>query len=523
MKKLKTFAAVLCILTLAAATATAESKLNEEFGSFGIKSIGIYTESYEDERVEDFESEYLDAYMMQYVNTFRYTLCDYNAVTPKLMTPNYPLEGAKNATELDVMVSNGVSFMTEEEGWKTSIIDNFEGGSLAELREQAAADGRDAVLVVRYYSINYYVPFSGYSSVSSGGYSYTTTTTTAKVGKLMKGLGLLPALELYDVKSGVRLWFSANWTGTINNAAEGYDMHNKNAGDLFVDETAVADGSTLETEAVANMVAMAITSHDFPAASASGSRNEAVVAAQSSSSHMFWTDYPEYEKFGTFIGLGYNIGYVGDYDIYYHDENLNDYDEEGNPIPDEHVGTAEKNIMHTLTIPIFAFGTKNIAIEPSFYFGFMQPKTASITYTYLQETEETEVTETGEASVWGLTVGLDAAVKYYLRFSDTVSAFIGGRGLIEMWLINVNPENEEINSYNFGDSVGGLAQLDYFTLNASILAGVRLDTKTPIEFYGMFTPVGPGGDPMITAGMTWHGIPIGVTPHSKNTDPIMAW
>ena len=119
---------------------------------------------------------------------------------------------------------------------------------------------------------------------------------------------------------------------------------------------------------------------------------------------------------------------------------------------------------------------------------------------------------------------MDLAFKYYLRFTDTMSAFIGGRGLAEAWLMTVNPENEELNSYDFDDRVGGLAQLDYFTFNASILAGVRIDSKTPFEIYAMVTPVGPCDSIMVTAGFNWHGAPIAWSaPHAKNTDVFMRW
>ena len=539
MKKLKTVITAVCILLIAAAAATAESGLNEEFASFGISSIGIYSEGYTDERVEDFAATYSEAYMMQYVNTFRYTLCDYNAVTPKLMTPQYPLGEESVSPVIDALVNEGISFAAEQMSWKTGIIDDFTGGSLADLRAKAEADGYDAVLVTRYYKVDYFVPFSGYSSVTTGGYNYTTTTTRANVGKLQSGMALLPAMELYDVKSGVRLWYSANWTGSPGkDATEKYDYHLKNVEEFFVEESTLSAGYTLESAAVATMVSSTMAAGDFPQASASDSRDEAAVAGQTGSSHLFWTDYPEYERFGTLIGIGYAVGYMGSYDIYYRDGDRNDYDDDGNEIPYDLVGTAAHNLMHTMTIPVFAFGTRNISIEPGFYFGLMQPKKASITYTYATGeyeniydqydnyigSEEVVETETGNATVWGLTVGMDIALKYYLRFTDTLSGFIGGRGLAEAWLITVNPENEDIDSYDFDSRVGGLAQLDYFTFNASILAGVRIDTKTPFEIYGMVTPVGPGGSPMITAGFNWHGAPVGWTaPHAKNTDTMMRW
>ena len=537
MKKLKRVLVVVCITVIATAAATAEAELNEEFASFGISSIGVYSEGYADERVDDFEATYLEAYMMQYVNTFRYTLCDYNAVTPKLMTTNYPLGEETVSADIDALVSEGVAFAAEQMNWKTGIIDDFAGESLVDLRAKAEADGYDAVLVTRYYKVDYFIPFSGYSSVTTGGYSYSTTTTRAKVGKLQSGLALLPAMELYDVKTGVRLWYSANWSGsTGKDAMDKYDYHLKNVEDFFIEESTVGAGNTLETEAVANMVSMTLAAGDFPEASASGSRDEAAVAAQSASPHLFWTDYPEYKSFGTLIGIGYSIGYMGDYDIYYRDSDLNDYDDDGNEIPYALVGTAEHNLMHTMTIPMFAFGTKNISIEPGFYLGLMQPKKTSITYTTTEQqeiedefgfpigTEPVEVTETGNATAWGLTVGMDLAFKYYLRFTDTMSAFIGGRGLAEAWLMTVNPENEELNSYDFDDRVGGLAQLDYFTFNASILAGVRIDSKTPFEIYAMVTPVGPCDSIMVTAGFNWHGAPIAWSaPHAKNTDVFMRW
>ena len=238
--------------------------------------------------------------------------------------------------------------------------------------------------------------------------------------------------------------------------------------------------------------------------------------------HLFWTQDPSYNFFGTLIGIGYSFDYIGNFNIYRIDEDLS-YMSSSKP---QLVGTIENAMMHRLTVPIFTFAAKNISFDPAFYFGIMHGGSTTITYTDYEPNypnSPTEVEKTSDvSSVLGFSVGLDVALKYYLRISDNFSTYIGARSLVEMWLVNVTADG--INSYEFESKVGGLAQLDYFTLNASVMAGIRFDTEKPFEIFGMFTPIGPGGGAMLSMGLRWHGVSFEwVEPHSKNVAVDMRW
>jgi len=532
MKVLKT-AAVLLIFLNILITASAESKLDRDFAAFGIESIGIYTEGYKDERVEDFSSAYLNAYSSQSIYTFRRVLCNFEGVTPKLMTSGYPLKGKTTATDVDNMLGGEINSYLESLNWKTDIINDFNGGSLKELLAEGLAQGFDAVMVGRYYSVEYFIPISGYNSINFG----SSIMNTTRVGELQQGLALFPALELYDTKTGIRLWYSAYHTGThIRDNELPYQKYVDNAEAFFV------EGDAPERAAVETMVSLSLADNSFPPAVASGERNSDMAEARQAKErrqHLFWTQDPSYNFFGTLLGIGYSFDYIGDFDIYREDEDTR-YSADF-PEGPQLVGTVENAMMHRLTVPIFTIAAKNISFDPAFYFGIMSGGSTSITYTDYESnypdspTEEEKTSDV--SSVWGLSVGMDVALKYYLRISDNFSSYIGARGLIEMWVVNVSGDEirplgdysgdygeDAISSSEFLSKVGGLAQLGDFTLNASVMAGIRFDTDKPFEIFGMFTPIGSGGGAMLSVGLKWYGISFEwIEPHSKNVAVDMRW
>lgn len=340
-----------------------ESHLSEDFASFGVGSIGIYVESYEDERVPDFVKAYTDAYLNPYKSGPSYTMSspinDYNGITPKLMTPGYPLGRKAEPVDADLLddldlddgdletvlnmgvenwiVGEGLASYVAEWGWEQGFIHDFEGGNLFDLRVKAQDDGYDAVLIARYYKVEYWVPSS----------------RNEESGQLKEGLAFVPALELYDCASGVRLWYSAYWTGSPESATEAEKLVQvANFESLFV------TGNWPVIEAAVVMADSTLGGAGFPKASQSGERDEKVVVSCLGSSHLFWTDYPEYEEFATILALGYSFSYIGDFTLYtteYYGPNADTANV---------VGTAKGAMVHSLNFPYLAWGWKNFAIEP---------------------------------------------------------------------------------------------------------------------------------------------------------------
>ena len=144
---------------------------------------------------------------MQDPKFFRYRYCNYDLVTPPLTSLDYPL--VKNAAEeIDSLLKQEIEQSLTNLGWQIEMIENVEDIRLSGLLSDSAATGLDAVLVVRYTPITYILPIQNYVERSGSG------TSTADIGKIKKGRGLIPALELYDTKTGARLWYSAYHTET---------------------------------------------------------------------------------------------------------------------------------------------------------------------------------------------------------------------------------------------------------------------------------------------------------------------
>jgi len=523
MKLCKRVIAVLGILVFCAASLWAESELNKYFVDFGIKSIGIYTEGYEDTRVKDFEKAYNKAYASQDVGMFRYTLCRYVGVTPKLTTPRYPISGVSSQTQIDTFLGNELSSYLEALHWDNTIIKDFDGGNLSKLLAHAAEKNIDAALIVRYYPIEYFVPFSGFRRIER----YSTITLSAAVGGLNKGLGLIPAMELYDTETGVRLWYSAYFTGTVDRKKKlRSQVYQRNAANLFI------SGDDPEKEAASVMVQSVMDAGSFPKASASGNRNEDIVQSQRPGiSKIFWSDDPIYDLYMTLVGLRYNYEYIGNFEIWYYDKEYNDGYDYGTEYDPVSVGSVPNAMIHMLGWPVFTIATGNISLEPSQYVGIMQPTSSTIKYTdYVDDdnnpyTEPQPVEKSVDMNVWALKLGFDLSFKYFFRLQDAFSAYIGGKGLIEMWQVFHNSGQDESYGGKFVENVPALMRYDdSWLINASILAGLKWETGSPVELFGEFTPVGPGGTPMISAGIIWNALTVGwVSPHSKNVKPLMRW
>jgi hypothetical protein len=214
-----------------AAAVLSESWIDPDFEQFGPSSVGIYTEPHIDTRIAYFEAllrrdlDFRDVYWWaiyyKKIYAFKDYLCHYASITPPLTLPGSLLKGkgvmSEDDTPLDTMLSEHPAFYTDKLGRQSSVIDDFNGGKVKDLIQQAREEGLDAVLLVRYYPIRYYIHFSGYEErtgdwVSGDVYQFVTS---ANIGDIQDGFGLLPALELYDTRTGLRLWYSAYYTSHI--------------------------------------------------------------------------------------------------------------------------------------------------------------------------------------------------------------------------------------------------------------------------------------------------------------------
>ena len=495
-------AVLFLFLILVIFPAATENYIDENFSAYGIQSIGIYTESYADARSDDFVFEVAairaNGILMD-ADFFRYRYSNYDLITPPLTTPEYPLEkGAETAT--DKLLRAGITEYLDEQGWPNGYIEDFQTGTLADLLAAAQQEGFDAALVVRYTPILYLVPVENYKPSSAG------SKATADIGKIKKGMGLYPAIELYDTQSGSRLWYSAYHAGQqVLPKKKSYTENTETAEEFF----AHTDKGAAEA-AVDKMTALTFSSENtpFPAASVSGSGN-AELTGNPAIMHMFWTDFPAYARYGNSWGIGYSLDYVGNYPIRYKDNISEDS-------PVEQAGTLANLIMHNIYMPFFSVAYRNIMLDPSLHLGFTLPTYANIEYDDIKKYGSIEHTLDAAAASF-TSLGLDLSLKYSLRFTDQLSAYIGGSAEAAFWWQQI--QGYETTADNFTDSFSALyTNYDInLLLNASVLAGVRWDIKTPVELYTEFTPVGPGGGLMVSAGVRFIPFTYGfIDPHARN-------
>ena len=526
MNTIKKTLILVAALLLCAVFVSAENWLNDSFADFGIENIGIYTEAYQDERVEDIETDYVYAYTAQDVSYFRYVLCNYDPVTPQLTSSGYPLggnTGSSNEINTDTVLQGELSDYLSRLNWDSSIISDFSGGTLKTLLSKAASEGLDAVLVVRYYPVDYFIPIENYKQSTSYGYSYTTTTYSASIGKLATGMSYIPAMELYDAKTGLRLWYSAYLTGTVSwQDAAPYQFYVNTAKELF------AEGDSTGGEAAEKLIAMTLDNEKapFPKPADSGSRNDAMAASQASAkaaANMFWSDLPNYKNPGSLISFGYTFDYLGD--IPFYDDDDISYDD-GVDAGATAAFTFKGLTAHRLDMQMFSFGTGNIWIEPNMYMGFVPEVTMqNVSVSVYNEWSDSWTTYVDDLTASGFYMGFDLTLKYFLRFDEIFSAYIGGRGTFELLFLEYENENGNISTSQYEAVTTGLMGLGSGAyLTASAVAGLRWDLDTPIEIYGMFTPLGAGGGMAFAGGITWHCLPVDwLSPYSKNVDGSIAF
>ena len=521
------------LLCLFAAPLFSETLLDKSFSEYGIESIGIYTEGYKDARSDNFLAEILvmkENTLLNDPGFYRYRYCNYDLVTPPLTTPGYPLNGTTSGA-VNNSLEKGLAAYMKKLGWKTDVISDFTSGGLTELLKHAADKNLDAVLVARYTPINYIVPIENYNE------SWLSGRKSAATGALQTGIGLIPALELYDIKTGARLWYSAYHTGhQIIIKKETYQSYADKAEEFFIildtsdveedPELAVSIllgefdnffmGSNADEEAVSKMIDLTMkeVEQPFPDSSNSEKRNDSRTG-EGSLRHALWTDYPSYGFYGTKWGIGYTFDYMGKFNLYYRDNSYG-FDQ----VAPEVIETDSNAVMHKLTIPFYSIATGNLSIDPGIYVGYVPPFTQNISYTEIKKDYPGYTKtpgQTAKATVSAFSVGLDLSVKYYLRIADKVSFYGGVKGSAGTYFPIVESELSE--KGDFKQNGEGLLFIDGpdLTVTASIMAGIRFDRQKPFEVFALYTPVGQSGDPVFSIGIKWMPFTYGwVEPYSTN-------
>ena len=482
--------------------AAAENYLAADFNDYGIQTIGIYTESYPDTRSDNFVFEVAalrsNGILMD-VDFFRYRYSNYDLVTPPLTTLSYPLDGAAAGKEVPVLNMRVQEYL-EAAGWSAQLIEDFSGGTVEHLLGSAKEDGLDAVLIIRYTPIIYLVPVENYAPGRSG------RKAAADIGKIKKGMALIPAVELYDTASGTRLWYSAYHTGhQIITKRKSYEDAAASADAFF----AHTDKGAAEA-AAGRMVELTLNSTAAPFPKPAGTERLEGAGSNPAIRHLFWTNYPSYAFYGNAWGIGYSLDFIGDYPILYKD-NISD----ASPI--EAAGTLPNAVMHRISMPFLSIGTGNIMLDPSLYFGFSLPAYANIVYDDIGKYGSISYNTADTASASFTSLGLKLSLKYSLRFTDHFSAYIGGSASAGFWWQLI--QGYETTSDNFTTGYGGL-YTDYdmnLIANASVLAGVRFDRKIPFEIFAEYTPTGPSGGAMISAGARLIPFTYGfIDPHARS-------
>lgn len=529
------------VLLFAATAVFPESWIDTDFDQFGPGSVGIYTEAYRDNRAYisfDSEKSYLEAIEKIYaralldnqVYRFKDYLCAYDGVTPPLTLPGYPLGGKESIFEqnkkIDTLLSQQLASSLDSLGWQSEIIEGFDGGKVKDLLNTAEKNGLDTVLLVRYYPIRFYIPFSGYSESRTSVDTYTDRITeSAGVGALHIGFGLLPALELYDTRTGIRLWYSAYYTSHIETekylSQEEYGLA---AEEFFIDGAITTlQGKTLtrkkqynrsipiEEAAIKKMIDLTMldSAVPFPILLAPGNRDNGYTGSRAVKEAIRFTLWAEKSPltFDTaFFSIGYTLNLPIDLDIYYDDSRMDEID----PVI---ILTAEDIPVHRFIVPVLSRETRNIVVEPSVFFDLYPKQTIHITYTdsdYNPDTEELEeFSRTSSVDFSMYTLGIDVTLKYLARLSEKLALFVGGSGRVEGWAYSQKSEDEKFNNQSdlYLDDLGGIIPVGIgtFEVNTSVIAGLRLfAASSPIDIYGIYTPRGPSGNPVFSVGATWH-------------------
>lgn len=534
-----------------------ESFLSPDFKQFAPASVGIYTEAYEDTRayisfkgeksyVEKIEKIYVRALINNQVYRFKNDLCDYDGVTPPLTLPGYPL-GEKDSIieqnqKIDTLLSEKLASSLESLGWQSEIISDFDGSKVKNLLKTAEDKGLDTVLLVRYYPIRFHIPFSGYRE--SRTYDYVdsntdkvTVTESAVIGGLYTGFGLLPALELYDTRTGIRLWYSAYYTSHIEIekylSQEDYGLATEEffivgaistlQGEKLIRKKQYNRSIPIEEAAVKRMIDLAMLDSEipFPILLTQSTRNTSYIrsrAIKEAIRFTLWAKKSPLTFETAFFSLGYNLNLPVDLDIYYDESRMDEID----PVI---IHTAEDILIHRAIFSVLSYEFRNIIFEPSVYFDFYPKQTIDITYTdrdYNPDTEELEEfdrTSSVDFSIY--TLGIDVTLKYLIRLWEQTALFVGGSGQLAGWTYSQKSEDEKFNN-SFLDlylnDIGGIISIGTFYLNASAIAGLRLfNASTPLDIYGMYTPRGPSGNSVFTVGATWHWFSF-KTPYARGCD-----
>lgn len=448
-------ALIVPLLVLSVITVQAETWKHRQYEKFGIQKLAIYTEAYQDRRVWNFEDEYRKAVSEKNLSWFTQKLGVYGKVNPALIEgTNYPLNQSKKFidTEIDRMILDALVVFTTGKGMESVTVSSFNGTTLNGLLKTVDSKGYDAVLVVRYYVVKHFAELSNLNT----DWDISKTSYSANVGPLQKGLAIIPSLELYDAKTGIRLWYSAYHISRFSFSTfhQGFKINEQEAFSKFFEP-----GSSPNTGSLQKMLLQTRFLDTFPQAS---ENRDLAAVEQIKKEHdkqvHFNSDYRYYESGLGVGGLCYSLSYINTL-------------QNENPL--------QSYLSHEIGLSTFLLTRRNLLIEPcELHIGWLAP---------LNQEEDNNFSYDSGTVIFGY----DGRLKYLFRFTDFNALFLGATLSAEIFISNKSissliPFNDEYT----GETWGGA--------NISIEAGFVRENVSPFMVGCEFTPVGYGGTPNLT-------------------------
>ena len=363
----------------------AENWVHPDFEDFGIKSVAVISDYYgfSNAHIPLVKAGRYGSLRAADGTTYNPILDYYSTFTPPLTSPEYPVSDSADE-EISPELDREINEWLTNKGYDAEIIDDFTKGNLTELLAHASAGGADAVLLVRYYKL--------------ASYTYKEPGSLVFGGEPERGVGISPAIELYDTESGVRLWYSAYHSFHMNDKVVFYlDAYQE-----FVD-TVFARGDNPYKQAVNLIINYTLGSFPktfynkvpLPAADDSQDRNRSVVNRSARKQYFSSSEWPTYNKTFGALGFTYSFEYIGSLSL---EKKIADY----TYIPFQ----ADNVLGHKVTLTPFIFGWGNFGVQP------IRVNLRAFTFN-------------DEGTVLNIDGGVSAMLEYHFRLNDFHTVFLG--------------------------------------------------------------------------------------------------
>lgn len=431
--------------------------VHPDFEDFAVTSVGIYTNCYGQRTARVVRESRYGRYENMYGKRFDIELDYYARFTAPLTTPEYPIDPPKDS-EVTTELEKQIGEYLDKAAYTSAVIEGFNGETLEDLLAYAAQQDIDAVLLVRYYTITSFSPHDKASPTFTQGTS---------------GLGVSPALELYDTRTGVRLWYSAYHSYHPDDTISFYfDRYQDFVRTVFV------PGDNPYREAVRRIVHYTLDSspstfyndEPLPIALDNTERKQSTVRA--AKRRYFLSDaWPMYAKTYGAMAINYSFDYIGSLDL---EHSVDDGADE--------VFTAGNVLGHRVSLIPFIYGRKNLFFQP-----------ARIEYRLMTFQND------GMALLMG--AGVSTLLEYHFRLHDYNTIYLG-LGLSASMVPGGEYRVPE-ESYNDNGLI----------ISPQIYAGIVFNKPKPGGWYVLFTQ---------PAGMSTKKLFIRIEPRGIGNGPTVS-